>query len=115
MLLTGVAGNVVITDQYFNYTTLLLPGNGTNGANNNTFIDSGTANSGVGFSITRNGNTTQGTFTPFSQTGWSNYFDGTDDYLSVADSAVLRPGAGAFTLEAWIYRGASDAAHTIYA
>jgi hypothetical protein len=105
------AAAAAVTDAYFYLTTLLLPGNGTNGAQNNTFLDSSTNN----FTITRNGNTTQGTFSPFSQTGWSNYFDGTDDYLSVADNAVLRPGAGAFTLEAWIYRGASGAAHTIYA
>ena len=111
MLLGAVSSAAVAVDEFFNRVTLLLPGNGTNGAQNNTFLDSSTNN----FTITRNGNTTQGTFSPFSQTGWGNYFDGTDDYLSVADNAVLRPGAGAFTLEAWIYRGASGAAHTIYA
>jgi hypothetical protein len=99
------------TDSFFNRVTLLLPGNGTNGAQNNTFLDSSTNN----FTITRNGNTTQGTFSPFSQTGWSNFFDGTDDYLAVADNAVLRPGTSNFTLEAWIWRNVSGAAHTIYA
>jgi hypothetical protein len=59
-------------DPYFDYTTLLLHGNGTNGGQNNTFQDSSSNN----FTITRNGNTTQGTFSPFSQTGWSNYFSG---------------------------------------
>jgi hypothetical protein len=111
MLLGGVSAAV---DEFFNRVTLLLPGNGTNGAQNNTFLDSSTNN----FTITRNGGNpgmTQGTFSPFSQTGWSNFFDGTDDYLSVADNAVLRPGAGTFTLEAWIWRNASGAAHTIYA
>ena len=174
------------TDAFFNRVTLLLPSDGTNGAQNNTFLDSanqavftgridngtigvagtvltvtavtsgtivvgtGITGSGVtagttvtalgtgtggtgtytvsasqnvssttitatGFPITRNGNTTQGTFSPFSQTGWSNFFDGTDDYLAVADNAVLRPGTSNFTLEAWIWRGASGAAHTIYA
>jgi hypothetical protein len=88
----------VITDPYFDYTTLLLPGNGTNGAQNNTFLDGSTNN----FTITRNGNTTQGTFSPFSQTGWGNYFDGTGDYLSVAGSANL-DSTGDFTLEAWAY------------
>jgi len=101
------------TDPNFENTVLLLHGDGTNGAQNNTFIDSSTNN----FTITRNGNTTQGTFTPFSKPDgrWGNFFDGTDDYLIVADNAVLRPGAGAFTLEAWIYRNVSGAAHTIYA
>jgi hypothetical protein len=109
-----------ITDAFFNQVTLLLNTGSTNGAQNNTFLDSGTANGGVGFTITRNPATgpnapTQGTFSPFSQTGWSNYFDGTDDYLAIADNALLRFGAGAFTLEAWIWRNASGAAHTIYA
>ena len=49
-------------DSYFNLVSLLLPGNGTNGAQNNTFLDSSTNN----FTVTRNGNTTQGTFSPFS-------------------------------------------------
>lgn len=94
-------GNVVAatsTDPYFNYTTLLLPGNGTNGAQNNTFLDSSTN----AFSITRNGNTTQGTFSPFSQTGWSNYFDGSGDYLQLADSTDWDL-SGDYTIECWIY------------
>ena len=115
MLLGAVSSAAAAADEFFNRVTLLLNTGSTNGAQNNTFLDSSTANSGSGWTITRNGNTTQGTFTPFSQTGWSNYFDGTDDYLAIADNALLRFGAGAFTLEAWIYRGASGAAHTIYA
>jgi hypothetical protein len=90
-------------DPYFDYTTLLLPGSGTNGAQNNTFLDS----SSNTFSITRNGNTTQGTFSPFSQTGWSNYFDGTGDYLSTADSISL--GSGDFTVGCWVYLNATGA------
>ena len=85
-------------DPYFEYTTLLLPGNGTNGAQNNTFLD-GSTNS---FTITRNGNTTQGTFSPFSQTGWGNYFDGNGDYLSVPNSTNLN-STGDFTIEGWAY------------
>jgi Concanavalin A-like lectin/glucanases superfamily len=85
-------------DEYFNRTTLLLNTSSTNGAQNNTFLDSSTNN----FTITRNGNTTQGTFTPFSQTGWSNYFNGSTDYLSVADNAAWY-FTGDFTVEAWVY------------
>ncbi len=84
-------------DPYFNLTTLLLHGNGTNGAQNNTFLDSSSNN----FSITRNGNTTQGSYSPFSQTGWSNYFGGTSDYLSVGTITAL--GSGDFTISAWVY------------
>ena len=86
------------SDPYFEYTTLLLPGNGTNGAQNNTFLDSSTN----AFTITRNGNTTQGTFTPFSQTGWSNYFDGTGDWLEASVSPISGY-SGDLTIECWFY------------
>jgi len=93
----------VVSDDYFNLVALLLPGNGTNGAQNNTFLDSSTNN----FTVTRNGNPTQGTFSPFSQTGWSGYFDGSGDNLSVADNAAFEFGSGSFTVEMWFYLGAS--------
>jgi hypothetical protein len=98
--LLGAAKSAVV-DAYYNLVTLLLPGNGTNGAQNNTFLDSSTNN----FTITRNGNTTQGTFSPFSQTGWGNYFDGTGDYLSLSNDAAFKPGASTnpFCIECWIY------------
>jgi hypothetical protein len=88
-------------DQYFDQTTLLLHGDGTNGAQNNTFLDGSTNN----FTITRNGNTTQGTFSPFSLAAgeWSNFFDGTGDYLSVADNAAFDLAASDFTFECWVY------------
>lgn len=86
----------LIKDQYFNLVSLLLPGNGTNGAQNNTFLDGSSNN----FTITRNGNTTQGTFSPFSQTGWGNYFNGTNAYLSTPSITI---GTGDFTVEAWQY------------
>jgi hypothetical protein len=88
-------------DLYFPYVTMLLPGNGTNGAQNNTFLDSSTNN----FSITRNGNTTQGTFAPYGA-NWSNFFDGSGDYLSAPDNAawVL---SGDFTIESWVYPSGS--------
>lgn len=101
------------TDPNFNQTVLLLHGDGTNGAQNNTFLDGSTNN----FTITRAGNTTQGTFSPFSLPDgyWSSFFDGTNDRLTIADNAVLRPGTGNFTIEAWVYRAAAGAAHTIFA
>jgi hypothetical protein len=93
----AAAGVVSATDPYFNLVTLLLPGNGTNGAQNNTFLDSSSNN----FSITRNGNTTQGTFSPFSQTGWGNYFSSASGNISIASSANLASGTSSFTLEFW--------------
>lgn len=64
-------GGGVQADPQFNLTTLLLHGDGTNGAQNNTFLDSSSNN----FTITRTGNSTQGTFTPFSLSDgmWSAY------------------------------------------
>lgn len=85
-------------DPYFNLVTLLLPANGSNGAENETFVDGSTNN----FAMTATGNPTQGSFSPFSPSGYSNYFDGSGDYLSLAaNSAFLFDGD--FTIEAWVY------------
>jgi hypothetical protein len=96
-----IANNVWGDDPYFNQTVLLLHGDGTNGAQNNTFLDSSTNN----FTITRNGDTTQGTFSPFSVGAgeWSNYFDGTGDYLTVPNNTALDLQSGDFTVECWFY------------
>jgi hypothetical protein len=65
--------------------------------NNNVFIDNSTNN----FLITRNGNATQGAFSPYAGT-WSGYFDGTGDTLTLPTSQTpLQPGSGNFTIEFW--------------
>ena len=100
-LFAASGGGVVdaTTDPYFNSTTLLLSGDGTNGAQNNTFVDSSANNA----TITRAGSPTQGSFSPFSQTGWSGYFNGTGNYLYAINS-VFNPGStGAWTLECFVY------------
>ena len=74
--------------------------------NNNQFFDTSTNN----FTVTRNGNTTQGSFNPFVSTypyavatnGGSAYFDGTGDYLTVPDSTAFTLGANDFTIECWV-------------
>jgi len=109
MIASIFSGSAVTADPYYEYTTLLLPGNGTNGAQNNTFLDGSTNN----FTITRNGNTTQGTFSPFSQTGWGGAFNTSTTYLTVTDTANLRFGSSNFTIEALVYRSASGATQTI--
>lgn len=88
-------------DPFFNLNTGMVHGNGTNGGTNNTFLDSSTNN----FAVTRNGNTTQGTFNAFSRPNgyWGNYFDGTGDYLTVPSSTNLAFGTGDFTIECWVY------------
>ena len=85
------------TDANFKNVTLLLHGDGSNGAQNNTFIDSSTNN----FTITRNGNTTQGSFSPYGS-NWSNYFDGTGDYLTAPSNAAFGFGTNDYTVEAWV-------------
>jgi hypothetical protein len=112
-MLSAASGATAEADPNFNSTVLLLHGDGTNGAQNNTFLDSSTNN----FTITRNGNTTQGTFSPFSRSsgnlvnapydpavhGGSGYFDGFGDYLTIADNTALDMEASNFTIECWFY------------
>ena len=62
------------------------------------------------FLVTKNGNTTQGTFSPFSPTGWGNYFNGTDAYLTGPSGAALQLSTGDFTIEAWVF-GPTQAAY----
>jgi hypothetical protein len=159
----------LVKDQYFNLVSLLLPGNNTDGKQNNTFLDTGnpaeftasivgttmtvtavasgtikvgirilgtgvTANTTItalgtgtggvgtytvsasqavasttitsdGFPITRNGNTTQGTFSPFSQTGWGNYFNGSSA-ITMPSNSAFKPGSSDFTIECWYFGAA---------
>lgn len=81
-------------DSDFEYVTLLLNGDGTNGGQNNTFLDSSTNN----FTITRNGNTTQGSFSPYG-TLWSNYFGGSGNYLTAPSNAAFNIEGGSYTIE----------------
>ncbi len=103
--LIAAAGSGQIRDANFKNTVLLLHGDGTNGAQNNTFIDGSTNN----FTITRNGNTTQGSFNPYGDR-WSNYFDGTTDHLQISRTTSLLPGANTdFSVEAWVYLASYNA------
>jgi hypothetical protein len=91
-----------VGEPYYGQTvTLLQADNFANGSQNNTFLDSSTNN----FTVTRNGNSTQGTFTPYSAPNgyWSNFFDGTGDYLIVAGSSNLAFGTSDFTIECFFY------------
>jgi len=93
-----------VTDPNFKNTTLLLQADGTgSGSQNQTFLDGSTNN----FFITRNGNTTQGSFSPFSQAPgyWGNYM--TSGYLTTAANAGFAL-SGDFTVECWVYSGDSS-------
>ena len=95
------------SDPNFADVSLLLHGDGTSGAQNNTFLDSSTND----FTITRNGNTTQGSFSPYSVSGpynpathgGSGYFDGSGDYLSILDNTAFDLEGSDFTIECWVY------------
>jgi len=89
------------SDTNFNYTTLLLKAVGSNTQQNYTFLDSSTNN----FTVTRNGDVTQGSFSPYGldDGSWSVYFDGSGDYLSNASAAAANFGTGDFTFECWVY------------
>jgi hypothetical protein len=55
--------------------------------------------------ITRNGNATQGSFSPFTLPDgqWSNFFDGTGDLLNISTATALDVSSGDFTIEGWVY------------
>lgn len=60
------------------------------------------------FAITRNGDVKVSPFTPFvlpsnlADLG-STFFDGSGDYVTIADNVALRPGTSDFTIEFWAY------------
>jgi hypothetical protein len=109
-VIASLAGRV--TDTFWKYVTLLLNTTSTNGAQNNTFLDSSTNN----FTVTRNGDTTQGSFNPYMPSGyWSGYFDGTGDYLSVADNTALDLGSSDFCIEGFVYLNSLPASTARYA
>lgn len=82
--LTAVTNTYLLTNQY----------NG--GATNSGFKDS----SQNIFPITRNGNTTQGTFTPYGS-NWSNYI-GVGNYLTTTATTGFNI-SGNFTIECWLF------------
>jgi len=84
---------VTSTDEYFNRTVLAINGD------SNSFVTDVSPN---GFSATISGDTKPHTFSPYD-TNWSNYFDGTGDYLTVADNVAFNLGNGDATIEAWIF------------
>jgi hypothetical protein len=89
--------------------TSLLTLQNNQSVNNNVFLD----NSSNNFLVTRNGNTTQGTFSPYGG-NWSNYFDGSSTaYIQTpagSTTAILGTAGGGitptatFTIECWIYQ-----------
>jgi hypothetical protein len=88
-----------------NTSLLTLQYNG--GANNYGIID----NSNFNNIITRVGNTSQGSFSPYSVTGWSNYIPTANDWITVAMTSNQQSYGfrGSFTVEFWMYLSAIPA------
>jgi hypothetical protein len=77
--------------------------------NNHGFQDSST-NSHL---ITRNGNTTQGTFSPFSPAGWSlSFTSGNGITVPTSIATSLASSGATFTIEAWVYLNSYGSAPT---
>ena len=93
------------TDPDFNLVTGLYHFDGSNGAQNNTFVDS----SSTSKTLTCSSNLAQGTFSPFSadEGKWSSSFAAVNpgiDYLSIPASADFAFGTGDYTIEAFVYK-----------
>jgi hypothetical protein len=100
---TAVANTSLLTLQY----------NGD--ATNYGIID----NSNFNNIIVRNGNASEGTFSPYSATGWSTYFNGTDAYIEHGTTAsnFLVTGSSTgitATFEAWVYPKSYNTGDTNY-
>jgi len=89
--------NNVSGDIYYPSSSILLHFSGSN--NSTTFIDNSPNNLTV---TSNNGAKITSSVSKFGDT--SGFFDGTNDYLSVANNTVFAFGTGNFTVEAWIYR-----------
>ena len=87
------------TDTYGSYTTALLPGTGTNLSKNNAVTDASTNAYAVS---TGAGTVTLGTLSPYSENGWSAFFDGSGDYYTVPYSSSINILSGDFTVEGWV-------------
>jgi hypothetical protein len=79
-------------------TVLLAKATGNTGTNN-SFTD----NSSSSHTITTNGNANASTFSPYRSGGYSAYFDGTGDYLSIPTDTSLELGSSNYTIECWFY------------
>ena len=103
-LLPGAAGTAGTGggDDDFNLVTQLYQFDGSNGAQNNTLLDS----SSESHTVTRNADIVQGTFSPFSadEGKWSVLMDGNNEYLEIDSYAGLGFGTGAYTIEMWIWK-----------
>ena len=79
------------------YTTLLATATET--SDNSNVTDSSTNN----HVVTVRGDVRSGTSSPYRSGGYSTYFDGTGDYLTVPNNNAFKFGSENFTIECWVY------------
>lgn len=97
-------------DPYFNYTTLLLQGNVPNTTGPQAMTQPLAYNSDAStnnFLVTPNGEVSPRPFSPYGGGAYSNFFDGSGDYLTATNSSAFYLSTGNFTVEAWLYKSAS--------
>ena len=82
-----------------NYTTLLVYADSDS---NNNQVDATSNHTITNYSGAST--STSSSFTPFHPGGYSVYFDGAGDYLSIPDSSDFDFGNGDFTIEFWAYQ-----------
>ena len=100
-------------DPQFNYVTMLLHGDGSAGAvamgsgagTSSTVTNFNADASTNNFNLTINGDARSDNFMPYQAGYYSNFFDGTDDFLSYASTTTLNFGTADFTVECWINLG----------
>jgi len=80
-----------------NYTTGLITGAAAD--DNQSITDSSTNN----LTLTVNGNASAQTYSPYRSGGYSYYFDGDGDWVSLPSSSSFAFGTGDFTIDFWIY------------
>jgi len=96
-----VKGTAVYTGAFTPPTAPLTAVSGTSllTCQNAAFTDNSTNN----FVITANGNATVTGNNPYQSGYYSNYFDGSGDYITAPANAAFDLGSGNFTLECWVY------------
>lgn len=95
-------------------------------AQSNRIIDSSTINQTIttsagtpaissgGPAVVPAGKPGQGVFSPFATPGWSNYFNGSTDYLTVPTSTNFNLSSNDFTIEGWINPTSTASTATIF-
>ena len=107
------------SDDEFDNVSFLSHFDGANNGTNIVYDDSSASNHTISGSTSSgsygNLSPTQGTFGPFARPEgeWSNYFDGSSNYLEIASSSDFNFGTGDFTWE-WFFFGAPSGSYPIF-